>query len=308
MAIDLFANNASATVSSGGTTAPAAGTSEAWTLASIVRLAASTGVTQMRLIDPAASSEIMLLTNLSGTAATVTRGAEGTTPVAHTAGFTVQAVVTGGGLAPLRDSRSRALIQLCNDANGTGYNPALVGPGGYTTLGTRGGDWTTAILTSGATVGSSAGEDSAAAPLAANRPLDAYFSVALGSTTNVRWFCGIGNANGYDADNPINNGYGTHLYAGVQFSTPRADANFMLTINNDAIQQLKDTGIPVDTAFHNVTVSLDGANATVTFDGVSLTSAFNNTKRLDWASVAYAETTTAVSVQRKLIKIVTDVK
>ena len=98
MAIDLFANNASATVSSGGTTAPAAGTSESWTLASIVGLAASTGVTQMRLVDPAASSEIMLLTNLSGTAATVTRGAEGTTPVAHTAGFTVQAVATAANL------------------------------------------------------------------------------------------------------------------------------------------------------------------------------------------------------------------
>ena len=99
MAIDIFANNASATVSSGGTTAPAAGTSEAWTLASIVGLTASTGVTQMRLTDPAASSEIMLLTNLSGTAATVTRGAEGTAPVAHAANFIVQAVASASALA-----------------------------------------------------------------------------------------------------------------------------------------------------------------------------------------------------------------
>ena len=103
MAIDIFANNASATVSSGGTTAPASGTSESWTLSSIVGLAASTEVTQMRLIDPADSRpqpEIMLLTNLSGTTATVTRGVEGTTPVAHVAGFTVQAVSTAGSLAP----------------------------------------------------------------------------------------------------------------------------------------------------------------------------------------------------------------
>lgn len=308
MAIDIFANNASATVSSGGTTAPAAGTSEAWTLSSIVGLVASAGVTQMRLVDPAASSEIMLLTNLSGTAATVTRGIEGTTPVAHAANFTVNAVASAGSLAPLRDSRSRALIQLCNDANATGYNPVLIGPGGMNTLGTRSGSPTNAVLTSAATVGSSAGEGSSAAPLVATSPLDAYFYVALGSTTNVRWFCGIGNATSYDADNPYNGGYNTHLYAGVQFSTPRADTNFMLTINNNGTQQLKNTGIPVDTAFHNVTVSWDGTNATVTFDGVSLTSAFNTTNRLDWSSIAYAETTTAISVQRRLIKIVTEVK
>lgn len=101
MAIDIFANNASAIVSAGGTTAPAAGTSEAWTLSSIVGLAASSSAvlpTQMRIIDPAAPSELMLLTNLSGTSATVTRGVEGTTPVAHSAGFTVQAVVTRASL------------------------------------------------------------------------------------------------------------------------------------------------------------------------------------------------------------------
>ena len=109
MAIDIFANNASATVSSGGTTAPAAGTSESWTLSSIVGLAAATGVTQMRLIDPAASSEIMLLTNLSGTAATVTRGVEGTTPVAHAANFTVNAVVTASAAASF-DYRRAGLL------------------------------------------------------------------------------------------------------------------------------------------------------------------------------------------------------
>jgi hypothetical protein len=105
MPIDLFANNASATVSSGGTTAPAAGTVESWTLASIVRLAASSSAaapTQMRLVDPAAPSEVMLLTNLSGTAGTVTRGVEGTTPVTHSAGFTVNAVASGGALSQLR--------------------------------------------------------------------------------------------------------------------------------------------------------------------------------------------------------------
>ena len=109
MAIDLFANNASATVSSGGTTAPAAGTSESWTLSSIVGLVASSSAsipTQMRVVDPAAPSEVMLLTNLSGTAATVTRAIEGTTSVAHSAGFTIQAVATAVSLSNGIDASS----------------------------------------------------------------------------------------------------------------------------------------------------------------------------------------------------------
>ena len=106
MAIDLFANNASATVSSGGTTAPAAGTSESWTLSGITgALAASSGATQMRIVDPAAPGEVMLLTNLSGTAATVTRAIEGTS-VAHAAGFTVKAVASASALSYLAAPRA----------------------------------------------------------------------------------------------------------------------------------------------------------------------------------------------------------
>ena len=44
------------------------------------------------------TSEIIAVTNVSGTTWTVTRGAESTTPVTHSAGFTIQQVVTAGFL------------------------------------------------------------------------------------------------------------------------------------------------------------------------------------------------------------------
>jgi len=102
MAIDVLVNNATATVSSGGTDAPAAGTSESWTVAASFELAEfpaiTPGVTQFRIQDPALPAEIMIVTAISGTTWTVTRGAEGTTPVAHAGNFTVDAVATAGGV------------------------------------------------------------------------------------------------------------------------------------------------------------------------------------------------------------------
>ena len=107
MATEEYANVATTTVSSGGTDAPASGTSESWTVASSTPFpAASTGSVQFHVADPAASSEMMLVTNISGTTWTVTRGAESTTPVAHTAGFTVWLVVTAGDLTALATSAS----------------------------------------------------------------------------------------------------------------------------------------------------------------------------------------------------------
>lgn len=183
MPLDVLVNTASTTVSSGGTDAPAAGTTETWTVASSSEFpVVASGVTQFRIQDPAASTELMLVANvaatsltaalasgtaytslavgalpqamnsgdslvvgvgattqdvelsdaaaagatslsitsvtpsadfavgtpvtdlttpganLDGTTWSVIRGVEGTTPVAHTAGFTVQAVATAGGL------------------------------------------------------------------------------------------------------------------------------------------------------------------------------------------------------------------
>lgn len=108
MPIDQFANNASTTVTSGGTSAAAAGTSESWTVASSASFptASSTASppTQFRVVDPAAPTEWMTVTNVSGTTWTVTRGTEGA-PTTHTSGFTVQLVATAGWLQA-RDDRA----------------------------------------------------------------------------------------------------------------------------------------------------------------------------------------------------------
>jgi hypothetical protein len=103
MAQDIFASNGpTTTVSSGGTTAPSAGTSESWTVASSTGFpAAATGVSQFRVADKAHPTELMIVTNVSGTTWTVTRGAESTTPVAHTAGFTIYQALTAGVLGGL---------------------------------------------------------------------------------------------------------------------------------------------------------------------------------------------------------------
>ena len=47
------------------------------------------------------TGELIAVTNVSGTTWTVTRGAESTTPVAHSAGFTIYQVVSAGGYAQL---------------------------------------------------------------------------------------------------------------------------------------------------------------------------------------------------------------
>jgi hypothetical protein len=97
VSVELFANNAQTTVTSGGTTAPASGTQETWTVASSATFPAAsnttTPTTYFFVFDPAAQTEVIQVTNVSGTTWTVVRGASvngiSTTPVAHTAGFTV---------------------------------------------------------------------------------------------------------------------------------------------------------------------------------------------------------------------------
>ena len=104
MATDLFTNLAGTTVTTGGTTAPVAGTVETWTVASSATFpAAAAGVSQFRVQedDVTRQSEIMLVTNVSGVTWTVTRGVEGTTPVAHPGSFAVVSTITAGILAVL---------------------------------------------------------------------------------------------------------------------------------------------------------------------------------------------------------------
>jgi hypothetical protein len=92
----------STTVSSGGTTAPAQNTVESWTMAgsygswpTISNAASPPQI--MRICDPAPGyqAEIMWVTNISGATWTVTRGAEGTATIAHSANFAIQELVTG---------------------------------------------------------------------------------------------------------------------------------------------------------------------------------------------------------------------
>lgn len=108
MALELFANDAATTVASGGTDAPAGGTGESWTVTSSASFPAASNSasppTQFHVADPAASSEVIAVTNVASTTWTVTRGAESTTPVTHSPGFTVVQVVTAGdytGMFPL---------------------------------------------------------------------------------------------------------------------------------------------------------------------------------------------------------------
>jgi lysophospholipase L1-like esterase len=127
MATELFAaNQAVTTVTSGGTDAPAQGTQETWTVASSAMFgAASTGVSQFHVADPNAPAEMITVTNVSGTTWTVTRGAESTTPVAHTGGFTVYQVTTQGWLAAIAQFVQVPVIVFDGDSltNGTGSLP-----------------------------------------------------------------------------------------------------------------------------------------------------------------------------------------
>jgi Pectate lyase superfamily protein len=119
-AYQVYANNATAIVTSGGTTAPSSGTVESWTIAGSTLPGASTGVTAFSIADPALPTEKILVTNISGTTATVTRGSEGTTPVAHAAGFTVNQVVTAGGFS---------LFPQVTGTNGPGKSVVSTGGG-----------------------------------------------------------------------------------------------------------------------------------------------------------------------------------
>lgn len=115
MTFPLFADNASTTVSSGGTTAPAAGTVETWTVASTATFpAAVTGRTSFRIWDPAAPSEIMEVTSNTGVTLTSALTADGA-PL-----FTALPVTAIPGAVALDD------ILTIQPAFGSGYFPTSV--------------------------------------------------------------------------------------------------------------------------------------------------------------------------------------
>lgn len=101
MPLEVYADLGSATVSSGGTTAPSAGTSQSWTLSGSTLPACSSSTTpptHFYARDPASTSEIFEFTACAGTSATVTRGVLGTAPVTHASGFTVEQIITDTSL------------------------------------------------------------------------------------------------------------------------------------------------------------------------------------------------------------------
>ena len=114
-AVEIYANQPFTTVTSGGTDAPVSGTVETWTVASSSEFPAASSTasppTQFHVADVAEAdnSELIAVTNVSGTTWTVTRGAESTTPVAHASGFTITQAVTAGALGALATLASPAL-------------------------------------------------------------------------------------------------------------------------------------------------------------------------------------------------------
>jgi hypothetical protein len=99
---ELFADQPHTTITSGGTDAPAAGTTQTLTPAAGGGFPAVSAASSSRfhIADPAAPSELIAVTQ-TGPAWTVTRGAEGTTPVRHQAGWTARQVVTAAVLGSM---------------------------------------------------------------------------------------------------------------------------------------------------------------------------------------------------------------
>jgi hypothetical protein len=142
---ELYANDASTVVVSGGQTTPVAGTVETWNVrssSSFPGASASAG-TGFHVSDTVLPSEVIQVTKVSGTTWTVVRGAEATVPVAHAIGFTVRQVISAGVLGtyqvtvlPSGDTTGAADVANINGAadllfnNGTG-GVVYLAPGDY---------------------------------------------------------------------------------------------------------------------------------------------------------------------------------
>ena len=136
MADELLSNANSAEVTTGGTTAPAAGTVEAWVVTTAAAFPVLVAGQQFRVIDQAdlgktSGYEIMLVTasaNGAGVAWTATRGVEGTTPYAHAANWTCVPVPTAAGLLAFVEANAApvasSIFHLGLNGNGAAYiNP-----------------------------------------------------------------------------------------------------------------------------------------------------------------------------------------
>jgi fibronectin-binding autotransporter adhesin len=103
---EVWTNIGQGIVTAGGTDAPSAGTVETWTVTSSVAFptasSSASPPTVFYVSDTAAPSEMIEVTNTSGSTWTVTRGADNSTPVAHISRFIINQVVTHASLAALQ--------------------------------------------------------------------------------------------------------------------------------------------------------------------------------------------------------------
>ncbi len=102
-ATEVFGNDGQATVSTGGTTAPVAGTTETWTTTGATGIwptadptATPPAVFHIADVAPGVTTEKILVTDSRTSSWAVTRGADGSTPIAHAAGFTIRQIVSKG--------------------------------------------------------------------------------------------------------------------------------------------------------------------------------------------------------------------
>lgn len=115
MAIELFGNCASCVAgSTSGTTSPAQGATESWTMSTGYGSFPSASnsvspITYFYIRDPAdTTNEIVEVTNVAGTTFSVIRGACGTTPVAHATGATWVQVIAPGTLQNFKQASNAA--------------------------------------------------------------------------------------------------------------------------------------------------------------------------------------------------------
>lgn len=104
--LPVWANVPQGTVTSGGTSAPSSGTVESWTVnVTTAFQVALAGATHFHAADKASPGEVFDVTVCPGSTGsqswTVTRGADGTTPTTHSAGFTVIQVASAADLTGL---------------------------------------------------------------------------------------------------------------------------------------------------------------------------------------------------------------
>ena len=200
MTVEVFANTPSTTVASGGTDAPASGTVETWTVTSSAEFPAASATssppTQFHVGDPQFPSEVVAVTNVSGTTWTVTRGAENTTPVQHAADFTIWQVTSAGAFGafaiPLAGSRllpgiavpppsgdtsgvtDTAAIQPLENAAATSGGKLVWAPGNY---------WVTGLTKHSLTYWEGAGEGATVVNLAAGSNADIVQGAGFSSLT-----------------------------------------------------------------------------------------------------------------------------